>query len=63
MFSGQKLRAVRENRNISQRKLAARMGVNASYLSKWEGGRSAPNGVNMVRLLQVLGCELEEVTE
>ncbi|WP_432078382.1 helix-turn-helix domain-containing protein [Streptomyces sp. YPW6] len=54
---------MRENRNISQRKLAARMGVNASYLSKWEGGRSAPNGVNMVRLLQVLGCELEEVTE
>ncbi|MER7509985.1 helix-turn-helix transcriptional regulator [Streptomyces lavendulae] len=61
-FSGQRLRIMRESRGLSQRVLAAKMGVKPNYLSKWEAG-SSPNGVNMVKLLRALECELEEVTE
>ncbi|WEH15020.1 helix-turn-helix transcriptional regulator [Streptomyces sp. VNUA24] len=63
VFSAQKLRQVRHARGLSQGQVAARMGTSGLYISYWENGRYAPNGVNMVLLLRALGCELEEVTE
>jgi transcriptional regulator with XRE-family HTH domain len=63
VFSGRKLKEARNKRDMSQAAVAARMGLSGLYISYWENGRYAPNGVNMVLLLRVLGCELEEVTE
>ncbi|WP_314412507.1 helix-turn-helix transcriptional regulator [Streptomyces kroppenstedtii] len=63
VFSGQKLRETRHSRGMTQAQVAARVGVENVYVSYWENGRYAPNGVNMVLLLRALGCELEEVTE
>lgn len=64
VFSGQKLKEARSKRGLSQAQVAARMGcISGLYISYWENGRYAPNGVNMVLLLRALGCELEEVTE
>ncbi|WP_328691547.1 helix-turn-helix domain-containing protein [Streptomyces phaeochromogenes] len=62
VFTGEKLRDVRKQKGMSQEQVAARMGIRPTNVSKWERGISAPNGVNMVKLLRVLGCELEEVT-
>ncbi|MFM9603576.1 helix-turn-helix transcriptional regulator [Streptomyces turgidiscabies] len=63
VFSGQKLRETRHSRGMTQAQVAARVGVENVYVSYWENGHHAPNGVNMVLLLRALGCELEEVTE
>ncbi|MEU0246659.1 helix-turn-helix transcriptional regulator [Streptomyces sp. NPDC006235] len=63
VFSGQKLRATRQARGMTQAQVARRVGVENVYISYWENDRYAPNGVNMVLLLRALGCELEEVTE
>jgi transcriptional regulator with XRE-family HTH domain len=64
VFSGQKLKEARTKRGLTQAQVAARMGcISGLYVSYWENGHYAPNGVNMVLLLRALGCELEEVTE
>lgn len=63
VFSGQKLREARHSRKMTQAQVAERMGISGLYVSYWENGHHAPNGVNMVLLLRALGCELEEVTE
>jgi len=61
-FSANKLRAVRTSRGMSQRAVARQMGVPPHYVCTWESGKNGPGGQNMVKLLQALGCDLEDVT-
>lgn len=62
-FSGAKLRAVRNDRGMTQGQVGREMGVRPMYVSRWEGGRSGPNAQNMIKLLDTLKCELADLME
>src|SRR6266704_4873093 len=62
MEFGRRLRELRKQKNISQRDLAARVGIDFTYLSKIEGGRSdPPSEVIIRRIAQVLEADEDEL--
>lgn len=62
MEFGQRLRDLRKQKNLSQRDLAARVGIDFTYLSKIEGGRlDPPSEVIIQRLAQVLEANEDEL--
>lgn len=62
MEFGQRLRDLRKQKNLSQRDLAARLGIDFTYLSKIEGGRlDPPSEVIIRRIAQVLEADEDEL--
>lgn len=62
MEFGQRLRDLRKQKNLSQRDLAARVGIDFTYLSKIEGGRlDPPSEVIIQRIAQVLEADEDEL--
>lgn len=62
MEFGRRLRELRKQRNISQRDLAAQVGIDFSYLSKIEGGRLAPPSEEVIRhIAQELAADADEL--
>lgn len=62
MEFGRRLRDLRKQKNISQRDLAARVGIDFTYLSKIEGGRLAPPSEDVIRhIAQVLEADEDEL--
>jgi transcriptional regulator with XRE-family HTH domain len=54
---GTRIAKLRHMRKLSQQELAARVGVNQSFISKMEiGEQSSPNVATLKRLAQVLAC-------
>ncbi len=59
----EKLAAARQERGLTQRQLADRLGVTAQAVSKWETGGSLPD-LEMLRMIaQQLGCSLDFLLE
>lgn len=56
---GEKLRQLRQERNLTQPELADALGIEQSYLSKLETGKSLPSGEVLNRILEVFGLSLE----
>jgi transcriptional regulator with XRE-family HTH domain len=54
-----RLRAERERRGVSLRKLAAEVGISASALSQIETGRSRPSVTTLYALVSALGLSLD----
>ncbi len=62
MEFGRRLRDLRKQKNISQRDLAAQVGIDFTYLSKIEGGRLAPPSEDVIRhIAQVLDADEDEL--
>ncbi len=62
MEFGQRLRDLRKQKNLSQRDLAAQVGIDFTYLSKIEGGRLDPPSEGIIRrLAQVLEADEDEL--
>jgi DNA-binding XRE family transcriptional regulator len=45
----------------SQKRLAAALGVSHQTVNNWESGRYAPSGPLVVRLVQVLRCQIGDL--
>lgn len=60
-FSGPRLRAARTAAKISRTNLAAEIGVSYRMLYLYEQGRSVPSGNALIRLIDVLGCDFDEL--
>jgi transcriptional regulator with XRE-family HTH domain len=59
---GEHLRALRKGAGLSQRELAARAGIDFTYLSKIENGRVDPPGETTLRALaRALGADAEDL--
>lgn len=62
-FSPDKLRALRVKLGLSQVGLSKLIGCHPSTLAYWERGRSVPGDGTLDRLLSVLDCTVEDVTD
>ena len=59
---GKRIRALRLQNDLSQRDLAARVGIDFTYLSKIENNRAAPPSDTVIRkLAATLGADAEEL--
>lgn len=56
---GDRIRATRQERRITQEELAAAVGVSRSAVAQWETGRSGQVTGNLARIAQVLGVGVE----
>lgn len=55
---GARVRALREERGLSLRELAARAGMAVSFVSKIESGKASPTLMSLVKLLEALDLDL-----
>lgn len=68
MSIGERITALRRQKDLSQGQLAALMSVSRQAISKWENDQTSPDTLNLIKLAEVLGSEIEylatgEVTE
>ena len=62
MDFGERIRELRRERNLSQRDLAAKIGIDFTYLSKIEEGRMEPPSEPVIRrIAQELGADEDEL--
>ena len=59
MNIGERIMALRKEKNISQSELAKRLNVSRQAVSKWEQGLSSPDTERLIRLAEILGTEVE----
>lgn len=53
------VRLVRRRLDVSQRALAARLGVSQSQVARWETGRTSPSAEMLLRLARLAGLTME----
>ena len=61
MNFGDKIRTLRTEKEMTQPELASELGIEQSYLSKLETGKSVPSNDVLNRLLDVFGIDLGEM--
>jgi transcriptional regulator with XRE-family HTH domain len=59
MNIGERIVALRKEKNISQSELAKRLNVSRQAVSKWEQGTSSPDTERLIQLAEILGTEVE----
>lgn len=59
MNIGERIMALRKEKNISQTELAKRLNVSRQAVSKWEQGVSSPDTERLILLAEILGTEVE----
>lgn len=59
MNSGERIIALRKERDISQTELARRLNVSRQAVSKWEQGTSSPDTAKLIQLAQILETDVE----
>lgn len=59
MNIGERITALRKERNISQSELARRLNVSRQAVSKWEQGSSSPDTAKLIQLAEILDTEVE----
>ncbi len=56
-----KLRELREQHSLSQRKVADRIHVTPGAVAQWELGLSVPTTENLLALADLFGCPLDAI--
>ena len=56
------LSTARISRNLTSQQLADQIGSSRKSVSRWENGSSVPRLSMLIRLSDVLGCPLDELT-
>ena len=59
MNFGERITALRKEKDISQTELARRLNVSRQAVSKWEQGSSSPDMERLIQLAEILGTEVE----
>jgi len=58
---GQRIKECRESRNMSQKDLAAKIGISSGRLSNWEQGLNRPNADIIARICKALDVSPSEI--
>lgn len=61
--TGQKLQQMRKQAGLTQGELAGKMYVSRDLISKWETGERRPGYDYLVKVAEILSCDLCELTE
>lgn len=61
MKTGEVIRRYRKQKNLTQEEMAARLGVTAPAVNKWENGNSLPDITLLAPIARLLGVSLEEL--
>ena len=61
MKTGEVIRRYRKQKNLTQEEMAARLGVTAPAVNKWENGKSLPDITLLAPIARLLGVSLEEL--
>ena len=56
-----RIRELRARNKLTQDELAARMGLSAPSIAKWELGKSNPTAENLKRLADIFGCSIDYI--
>lgn len=59
MSIGERIIALRNERNISQGQIAKALNVSRQAVSKWENDLSSPDTLNLIRLADLLNTDVE----
>lgn len=59
MSIGERIRTLRQEKNLSQGQLAQQLSVTRQAVSKWEQDLSSPDTLNLVKLADALDTEVE----
>ena len=59
MSIGERVSALRKERDLSQGQLADALGVSRQAVSKWENDQSSPDTIKLIKLAEVLDTEVE----
>jgi transcriptional regulator with XRE-family HTH domain len=54
------VKALRKQLGLNQQSFAEKLGVQQSYVSKWEADRVEPNGDSIAAMAKLAGCSFEE---
>jgi transcriptional regulator with XRE-family HTH domain len=55
---GEQIKAFRKRKGLTQRELAAVVGVNVSYMNQVEGGKRGVREANLLQVFQeIIGCD------
>lgn len=63
MKLGEKLKALRSEKNWTQPEMAEAVGIEQSYLSKLENDKSLPSNDIFIRILEVFGLDIADVVD
>jgi transcriptional regulator with XRE-family HTH domain len=55
------LKALRRRKHLTQKELAARVGVSGQTIRAWEGGTSQPHAQYIPKLAEALGIDAEQL--
>src|SRR5712692_9463904 len=61
MIIGDRVRALRETKNLSQREVEKRTGLLRAYISRVENGHTVPAIETLEKLASALGCPLYQL--
>jgi transcriptional regulator with XRE-family HTH domain len=56
---GERIKMLRENKGISQNKLAAMLGLSRSSVSAWEKGLNCPTAYSLIELADIFGVSVD----
>ena len=60
-YIGRNIARLRNQLGISQTELAERLGLYQKAVSRWENNELVPDGYDLIRLAEGLGCTVEEL--
>ena len=56
-----RIRELRQEKQLSQEELARRLGVDRSSVARWETGSNNPRIEKLLALAKIFGCSLDEL--
>lgn len=62
MSLGEKIKACRKDKNLSQENLAEKVGVSRQAVTKWESNKSSPSTENLILIGQILDVSIKDLT-
>ena len=56
-----KLKALRQARNLTQAELAKLLGVDRTTVTQWEYGKSLPRASKLIEIAKILKCDIDSL--
>ena len=56
-----RIRELRQEKQLSQEELARLLGVDRSAVAKWETGTNLPRAEKLIMMARIFGCSVDEL--